>query len=643
MRFSIKIQFVPNKSKFLRFQKQTFSVTLLLLLLVYNSSKLLAQTNTIQDSLITVYESLKDGIPKVQTLEELFYNNVYNNAYEGEKYARLAQNLSTKISYSSGFNTSMYHIGVSKQLQTQLDSAMIYYKKTLDIYKKINDKGHYASTISAISDLERRRGNYDEAIKLQEEGTLIQKELNDQLRYGIGVGNIGNIYQDKGNYLIALKKSIKALKILDTVSQEPWRKADVLRQIGRIEHARENYQESIIYLKKALKVYEETNDNIWQGYTLDDIGLNYLNLKKFDKAKVYFNKSIDIAKKNNIKDVEANALTNLGFLNYEIENYNLAKSQIEKALIFNRSINEMSNIMNNLSGLSKVALKTKHYKKAKHYINEGLVISDSIKVPESTASFYNYRSKLFEQTGLYKQALEDQRRSQTINDSLLKVNKNKEIEELKTIYQTEQKEKELLLKDQEIELLEVRKKKNESQRLLLLIGLASVLIIGFSIIYGLRQKMKRNKLEREKLNTSLAFKEKKLTTHALHLAHKNDLLHNLKAKVKDLKYEAGNNRQYQNIINSINIDINNDTNWEQFRLYFEDVHKGFNTKVKQTYPEISNNDLRLMSLLKMNLTSKEIASILNISNEGVKKARYRLRKKLNLQSINSLEDTIMAI
>ena len=171
-----------------------------------------------------------------------------------------------------------------------------------------------------------------------------------------------------------------------------------------------------------------------------------------------------------------------------------------------------------------------------------------------------------------------------------------------------------------------------------------LLALAFAIVYALRQKMKRNKVEREKLDNSLQFKEKELTTHALHLAHKNEILLDLKSQLKELKSNNNpNSRSYQKVINTINLDINNDSNWDQFRNYFEEVHKDFNSNVMRTYPDVSNNDLRLMSLLKMNLSSKEIANILNISIEGVKKARYRLRKKLNLNTEESLQELVIEL
>ncbi|MGB5236435.1 MAG: LuxR C-terminal-related transcriptional regulator, partial [Flavobacteriaceae bacterium] len=60
-------------------------------------------------------------------------------------------------------------------------------------------------------------------------------------------------------------------------------------------------------------------------------------------------------------------------------------------------------------------------------------------------------------------------------------------------------------------------------------------------------------------------------------------------------------------------------------------------------PEITKNELRLMALLKMNLSSKEIATILNISSEGIKKARYRLRKKLDISSEESLQEMVLSL
>lgn len=155
--------------------------------------------------------------------------------------------------------------------------------------------------------------------------------------------------------------------------------------------------------------------------------------------------------------------------------------------------------------------------------------------------------------------------------------------------------------------------------------------------------MKRNKLEKEKVDAELAFKKKELTTHALHLAKKNEVLEDLKQKAETLKQTDASKNGYQQLIRTIDFDLQDDNNWKNFSRYFEEVHKDFNSNVKERFPDITANELRLLALLKMNLSSKEIANILNISQEGIKKARYRLRKKLNIATEDSLQDLVLSL
>ncbi|MGD1945089.1 MAG: helix-turn-helix transcriptional regulator [Croceivirga sp.] len=126
------------------------------------------------------------------------------------------------------------------------------------------------------------------------------------------------------------------------------------------------------------------------------------------------------------------------------------------------------------------------------------------------------------------------------------------------------------------------------------------------------------------------------------MAKKNEVLENVKRKAKDLKAQ-GDAKGYQELIKTINFDQHDDKNWESFTQYFEQVHNDFAINVKKRYPEVTKNELRFMALIKMNLSSKEIATILNISTDGIKKARQRLRKKMGLSPNDSLENSVMTI
>ena len=84
-----------------------------------------------------------------------------------------------------------------------------------------------------------------------------------------------------------------------------------------------------------------------------------------------------------------------------------------------------------------------------------------------------------------------------------------------------------------------------------------------------------------------------------------------------------------------------DEQWEQFTSHFDNVHSGFLTALKAKYPNISPNELKLSAYLRMNLSSKEIAQLMNISVRGVEVSRYRLRKKLQIPTETSLYEFLL--
>ena len=119
----------------------------------------------------------------------------------------------------------------------------------------------------------------------------------------------------------------------------------------------------------------------------------------------------------------------------------------------------------------------------------------------------------------------------------------------------------------------------------------------------------------------------------------------LKDSIQQIKKGADSTTASQ--LNKLSRTVDNaldvDKDWEDFKLYFENVHKDFFRNLKQQYPDLGNSELKLCALLKLNLNMKETASIMGISPESVKTARYRLRKKLGLAKDDSLTDFVMSI
>ena len=141
-------------------------------------------------------------------------------------------------------------------------------------------------------------------------------------------------------------------------------------------------------------------------------------------------------------------------------------------------------------------------------------------------------------------------------------------------------------------------------------------------------------------------KNKELADSTMQKIHKNKFLINLKSELNRIFIETSDVRlktRVKKVVKKIDNDINNENNWKIFETHFSNVHEEFLTSLKQEYPKISPAELRLCACLRMNISTKEIASLLNISVRGVEASRYRLRKTINLDRKTNLTDFILSL
>ena len=123
----------------------------------------------------------------------------------------------------------------------------------------------------------------------------------------------------------------------------------------------------------------------------------------------------------------------------------------------------------------------------------------------------------------------------------------------------------------------------------------------------------------------------------MNLVKRNELLNNIKGELS--KSDSLNN----SVIKLINSNLNNTNDWKLFEEAFNNVDKDFMKRIKTLHPSITPNDLRLCAYLRLNLSSKEIAPLLNISHKSVEVKRYRLRKKMGLDHDQSLSNYIIEL
>lgn len=182
-------------------------------------------------------------------------------------------------------------------------------------------------------------------------------------------------------------------------------------------------------------------------------------------------------------------------------------------------------------------------------------------------------------------------------------------------------------------------------------------IIGIIFIYNKRKLQKHqiqlekrlerehleriDKLEKKKLKDEIMLKRKELANTTMMAAKKNEVLMDIQGELKKDKDKFSNQYRLKHIMNKINQAIKNKDEWQVFETNFKEVHEDFSKDLLETFPKLTSKDLKLCSYLKMNLTSKEIAPLMGKSVRGVEVHRYRLRKKMDLDSQENLSNYLI--
>jgi DNA-binding CsgD family transcriptional regulator len=176
-----------------------------------------------------------------------------------------------------------------------------------------------------------------------------------------------------------------------------------------------------------------------------------------------------------------------------------------------------------------------------------------------------------------------------------------------------QKQKEKLIEENNL-LLEIKELENEQQLM---------------------------KLRNEQLSQDVDNKNRELAVSTMSLNSKNELLAFIKEDLK--KNTQDDNKNIKSVIRTINNNITEEDSWKIFKEAFDNADKDFLKRIKQLHPLLTPNDLRLCAYLRLNLSSKEIAPLFNISVRSVEIKRYRLRKKMDLQHEIGLVEYILAV
>ena len=411
---------------------------------------------------------------------------------------------------------------------------------------------------------------------------------------------------------------------------------------GRID----NDSLSLIYHNKGLKYLIDNDHLIEASYVYLDRGSYFNGKEKWDLAEKDLLECIRISKE---KDIPSNIANANQFLSSTYANTGRYKEAIE-AIDISMEICDQYDI--EVCRVFAYMYYTSAYHKAGDYqkaIKYGeLLISYPLEdYIDEINTGYGYLAQSYSASGYYDKAYAALEQERILTDSLFNIEKQESLGKLREEYEREKNLVEITRLNS-INELETLRRKGLTWGLCIF-GLLTFLVFNREI--KRRKNAKRlheiqinlRQLEATKLKEEIQYKNRELSTKALHIAKKNELLESMRTELEKLSEEEGSKACVRKVVNSLKLESAIDQNWTQFMDQFTNLNPNFYKELINQFPDLSKSDLRLAALIRMNQNSKEIASMLNISQIGIKKARQRIRKKLQLDPKDSLETFILNI
>lgn len=269
-------------------------------------------------------------------------------------------------------------------------------------------------------------------------------------------------------------------------------------------------------------------------------------------------------------------------------------------------------------------------------LNKAMQIASNLKEPYRVMEINGHIYDCYIFSKNYKEAIKYYDLYRNMRDSLKVLDNVKQISELQLKYEAAEK-------DKKINNLNAKTQIDSLQRDAAVVVL--ILLIAITALIYIKGKKSKRLLLSEKmlLDEELKSAELELLYFTENLKQKNELIEEFKAEIEHLHLQNISAIDRESLESLINAHIMTDENWDSFKRLFSKVHTGFFEKLIKKFPNLTATDTRMLALIKLQLSNSEMANMLGITIEGIKKSKQRLRKKLDLNKDDSIESFVAAL
>jgi len=582
-------------------------------------------------------------------------------------YYRKAIKLAESIDAKTEVAKYWYYAGIMNMLTENDDKAAECYNRSIQIAEDLNDQQAVAKALYKLSYMYNGDGKYDKAINGYLRALKIAEHVGDKTVEGGCQNGLGLIYAYQGKYPPALEYFQKYLKNKE-LSNDKMGVFNAINNIGNIYLSTNDFPKALAYFERAYQIAISLRNKRRIAGSIANIGLVYQRMNN-KKSLNYFQKALVLGEEIKENPVVISVYMYIGdyYMNQKkltvaMDNYRTALKKSEEA----DWKYPMSEIYNKIGS---IFLTKKEYAEALSNTLKALDYANEMDLMDSKNAIHKQLSKIYAATNNFSKAYYHQKRFEEINDSVHNDKNTRKIAELEYTY-TFEKKKQLLVAEQT--------KKDAVQRIItysLLTGILLLLLFAFYVIHSLRSKHKTNLQlimqndEIEKLNTEYVALNKEYLVLNEHLKASNIQINNeLELNQKSMtaatlklmqnaerdastidrlhEIEQHTRAEGKQSVNAMISDYKRssyNSNWEEFEILFEKVHSSFYENLNTKFPSLTANERKLCAFLKLNMSNKDIAQITFQSEEALKKARLRLRQKLQIDRETNLSTFIHSV
>ena len=490
---------------------------ILFILLFVSSSVMFSQTKT--DSLLKRINDSNDTLVIAETCLELSYEYAHMKKDDMLIYIDRGINASLFLN-DHRITADLYYMkAVLHDYHEEWNSSKDIYYIAAKYYYLIRDSVNLGRCYSNTGLTNYFYGNFKEAEKDYTIALKCLSQSDDFVNTAKLYNNFALLYKSQGNYVEAINKYLESLEIKEKIKDTSGI-ATTYQNIGVLFWEQKNYDEALSNYEKAVQLYKELNDSVGEGSIYLNMGLIYKEKNDTSSAVQYNDIAISLLQKTNYKLGLSSAYTNKAVLLDEAGDYESAEYYFLESLSLCEEIDYHTGILVNKISLSSLYSELQNRSLSQKYANEAVQIAQKSNSLKYLSDAYYILSNNHKDLGQYKSAYQYLKKYTNLKDSLFSADINKQINEIKTKYETEKKEVKinLLEKEAEIQTLELDKKNKRLSTIYIILLLTLTSLIIISVLFLQKRKaylslVEQNiKLARKDLETEKQYADKSLQT-----------------------------------------------------------------------------------------------------------------------------------